>query len=52
MSWLSTVQVWAADAAQGNGLPIAIVLAAASAAIGIAVYCNWHPRPFLHLPLC
>jgi hypothetical protein len=49
MSWLSTLQVWAADAAKGNGLLIAIVLAFASAAIGIAVYRNWHPRPFLLL---
>ena len=47
MSWLSTLQVWAADAAKGNGLLIAIVLALASAAIGIAVDRNWHPRPFL-----
>ncbi|MGO9820583.1 MAG: hypothetical protein ACLPTJ_08025 [Solirubrobacteraceae bacterium] len=26
-----------------------VLLAGASAAIGIAVYCNWHPRPFLLL---
>jgi hypothetical protein len=47
MSWLSTVQDWLADAAKGNGLVIALVLAVVSAAIGIAVAGNWHPREFL-----
>ena len=47
MSWLSTVQNWVADAAKGNGLIIAIVLAFASFAIGIAVARNWHARAFL-----
>ncbi len=47
MSWLSTVQVWVADAARGNGLVIAVVLAFVSWAIAIAVLANWHPREFL-----
>jgi hypothetical protein len=49
MSWLSTVQNWAANGAKGNGLAIALVLAFTSFAIGIAVAANWHPRPFLIL---
>jgi len=47
MSWLSTVQDWAASAAQGNGLIIALALAFLSVAIGVAVAANWHPRLFL-----
>lgn len=47
MSWLTTVQDWAANAAHGNGLVIAVVLAFASFAIGIAVARNWHARAFL-----
>ena len=47
MSWLSTVQDWAANAARGNGLIVAVVLAFASFAIGIAVARNWHARAFL-----
>jgi len=49
MSWLSTVQLWAAHGSDGNGLPIAIILAAISIAIGLSVAFNWHPRPFLAL---
>jgi hypothetical protein len=49
MSWLSTVQNWATTATKGNGLPIALVLAALSVAIGLAVAANWHPKPFLAL---
>ncbi len=51
MSWLSTVQDWAAEGAQGNGLAIALVLAAVSAAIGIAVAIDWRPRQFLVLAI-
>jgi hypothetical protein len=51
MSWLSTVQNWAANAAKGDGLVIALVLAAASAAVGIAVAANRRPRPFLALAI-
>jgi hypothetical protein len=47
MSWLTTVQDWAANGAEGNGLVIAMILAAASAAIGIAVAANWRAKPFL-----
>jgi hypothetical protein len=49
MSWLSTVQLWAAHASKGNGLPIAIVLALISIAIGLSVAVNWHAKPFLAL---
>jgi hypothetical protein len=38
-----------ATAAGGHGLPIAIVLAGVSAAIGVTVAMNWHPRAFLTL---
>lgn len=49
MSWLSTLQNWVADGARGNGLPIALVLAALSLAIGVTVAINWRPREFLAL---
>jgi hypothetical protein len=49
MSWLSTVQDWFANAAKGDGVVIAIVLAAVSAAIGVAVAANWRPKLFLAL---
>jgi hypothetical protein len=49
MSWLSSVQNWFANAAKGDGTAIAIVLAAVSAAIGVAVAANWRPKPFLAL---
>jgi hypothetical protein len=51
MSWLSTVQEWAADAAKGNGLPIALVLAAVSVAIAVAVAADWRARQFLALSI-
>jgi hypothetical protein len=51
MSWLSTVQDWAANAATGNGLVIALVLAFTSAAIGMAVGFNWRAKPFLILAI-
>jgi hypothetical protein len=47
MSWLSTVQLWAAHGSNGNGLPIAIILAVSSIAIGLSVALGWHPKPFL-----
>jgi hypothetical protein len=47
MRWLSTVQDWAADAAAGNGLIIALVLASLSFAIAVTVAVDWHPRAFL-----
>ena len=49
MSWLSSVQDWFATAAKGNGVVIAVVLAAVSAAIGITVAVNWRPKQFLAL---
>jgi hypothetical protein len=49
MSWLSTVQNWFASITKGNGLVFALVLAAASAAIGIAVAASWRPKQFLVL---
>ena len=51
MSWLSTVQDWAANGAKGNGLVIAFVLAFVSVAIGLAVAVNWRPRAFLALSI-
>lgn len=51
MSWLSTVQDWAANAAKGNGLIIALVLAALSFAIAVAVAVDWHPRTFLAISI-
>lgn len=47
MSWLSEVQRWAAEGSQGNGLVIALVLAALSAVIGLSVALDWHPRRFI-----
>jgi len=47
MSWLSTLQLWATHATQGNGLMFAIILALISVAIGLSVALNWHAREFL-----
>ena len=44
---LSEVQKWAAEGAKGNGLVIALVLAALSAAIALSVALDWHPRQFI-----
>ncbi len=49
MGWLGALQNNFAIAAKGNGLVIAIVLAAASAAIGVAVAANWRAKEFLAL---
>jgi hypothetical protein len=49
MSWLSTAQRHAATIAAGNGLLIAIVLAATSLAVGITVAADWQTRTFLWL---
>jgi hypothetical protein len=51
MSWLSSVQDWVAKGAKGNGVIIALVLGAASAAIGIAVAINWRAKTFLILAI-
>ena len=47
MSWLSSVQDWFATAVNGQGTWIAIVLAALSAVIGVAVGVNWRAKEFL-----
>ncbi len=49
MSWLSSLQDWFASATKGNGLVIALVLAAASLAIAVSVAVNWRAREFLLL---
>ncbi len=49
MSWLSSLQDWFAGATKGNGLPIAIVLAAVSLAIAVSVAINWRAKEFLLL---
>lgn len=51
MGWLSTVQQWCARAAVGDGLPIGLLLALISVAIGVAVYYDWHARAFLKLSI-
>jgi hypothetical protein len=47
MGWLTSVQHWAATAANGHGLPIALVLALLSASIGVAVAANWRAKSFV-----
>ncbi len=49
MSWLSSFQDSVANAARGDGLVIAVILAVASAVIGLAVLRNWRAREFLAL---
>ena len=51
MGWLSSLQRHVADATKGNGLFIALVLAAVSVAIGVAVAADWHARTFLWLAI-
>jgi hypothetical protein len=51
MSWLSTVQNWAASAAQGNGVPIALVACALSLVIGLGVALDWRARPLLKVSI-
>jgi cytochrome oxidase Cu insertion factor (SCO1/SenC/PrrC family) len=51
MTWLTRIQGRAEVAAIGNGEVIALVLAAVSAAIAVAVWVNWRPRPFLALAI-
>ena len=51
MGWLTSLQSDVAGAAKGNGLVIALVLAAVSAAIGITVAAGWRPRWFLGLAI-
>jgi hypothetical protein len=49
--WLHSLQSNVASASRGHGLVIAIVLALLSAAIGVAVWRNWQPKPFLALAI-
>jgi hypothetical protein len=51
MHWLDVLLRHAADAAKGNGLLIALVMAAVSVAIGIGVGIDWHARTFLWLAI-
>jgi hypothetical protein len=48
---LHSLQSSAASGASGHGLVIAIVLALASATIGVAVAQNWRPAPFIALAI-
>jgi hypothetical protein len=48
-AWLAHLQHSVASAAAGHGLPIALILAGTSAAIGVAIVINWHPRAVLAL---
>jgi hypothetical protein len=49
MSWLSSVQDGFANITKGNGVILALLLAAISAAIAIAVAKNWRAKEFLIL---
>jgi hypothetical protein len=51
IGWLNSAQTHLASDAKGDGLVIALVLAAVSAAIGIAVAADWRPRAFLALAI-
>ncbi len=51
MSWLSSVQNWFANAAQGDGVAIALVLAVISIAIALAVAIDWRPKQFVALAI-
>jgi len=51
MSWLSTVQDWAASAASGGGVPIALVACALSLTIGLGVAFDWQARALLKLSI-
>jgi hypothetical protein len=51
MSWLSSIQDWFANAAKGDGVAIALTMAAITATIGIAVTVNWRAKQFLYLAI-
>jgi hypothetical protein len=46
-SWLTSIQHATANATNGGGLVIALILAALSAVIGVAVALNWRAKTFL-----
>jgi len=50
-AWLATLQNDFANASQGHGLLIAVVLAALSVTIGLAVAFNWRPKTFLWIAI-
>jgi hypothetical protein len=51
MGWLAGLQSGLADASRGHGLIIAVVLAALSIAIGLAVALSYRPRAFLGIAI-
>jgi hypothetical protein len=51
MAWLDHVLSWASRITEGNGLLIALVLAAVSVAIGVAVAADWYATTFLWLAI-
>ncbi len=51
MSWLRTLQDWAANGTHGHGLVIALGLAAVSAVIGIGVAAGWQVRRLIGLAI-
>jgi len=51
MSWLNSVLAHAASWTADNGFVIALVLAATSIAVGIAVAADWHATTFLWLAI-
>ena len=51
MGWLNTVLTNAASATKGNGFLIALMLAAVSIAVGVAVGIDWQARTFLWLAI-
>ena len=51
MSWLNSLLSHAAKATAGNGFLIALILAAVSILIGVAVGVEWHARTFLWLAI-
>jgi len=51
MSWLSTVQNWAASAASGAGVPIALAACVLSLTIGLGVALDWHARTLLKVSI-
>ena len=48
-AWLASLQNGVMDATRGHGLTIALLLAALSITIGLAVALGWNPRTFLAL---
>ena len=46
-AWLATLQNDSRNAAEGDGLTVALLLAALSIVIGLAVALNWQPKTFL-----